>query len=205
MQGLMLAEITTTPYQAPHKPLLTLYFTQHAGHSQHGPLPQQRSDGQGCGVHGVPFSWHFEGAGAALMLATSFCIFMVCTDQLAFRRSTCGFDAANLTLHRNGLVGYSASKRTWPTHLLLPWCCVQVWPVPLIYGVYMVLLAGALIEYTAIYGVYIYIGLTKTIRTYIRIYGIYTVFLAGKLPYIWSYTVYVYGIGQPYIHGSGRP
>ena len=69
----------------------------------------------------------------------------------------------------------------------------------------MVLLAGALIEYTAIYGVYIYIGLTKTIRTYIRIYGIYTVFLAGKLPYIWSYTVYVYGIGQPYIHGSGRP
>ena len=61
----------------------------------------------------------------------------------------------------------------------------------------MVLLAGALIEYTAIYGVYIYIGLTKTIRTYIRIYGVYTVLLAGKLLTIRSHTVYTYGSSQP--------
>jgi len=32
----------------------------------------------------------------------------------------------------------------------------------------------------------------------IRIYGVHTVFLAGKSPYIRSYTVYIYGSGQPY-------
>jgi len=31
------------------------------------------------------------------------------------------------------------------------------------------------------------------------IYGAYTVFLARKLPYIRSYTVYIYGSGQPYV------
>jgi hypothetical protein len=31
----------------------------------------------------------------------------------------------------------------------------------------------------------------------IGIYGVYTVFLAGKLPYIRSYTVCIYGCGQP--------
>ena len=35
-------------------------------------------------------------------------------------------------------------------------------------------------------------------HTYIRIYGVYTVFLAGRLPYIQSYTVHIYGSGQPY-------
>ena len=30
------------------------------------------------------------------------------------------------------------------------------------------------------------------------IYGVHTVFLAGKSPYIRSYTVYIYGSGQPY-------
>jgi hypothetical protein len=33
--------------------------------------------------------------------------------------------------------------------------------------------------------------------TYIRNYGVDTLFLAGKLPYIRSYTVYIYGSGQP--------
>jgi len=33
------------------------------------------------------------------------------------------------------------------------------------------------------------------------IYGVYTVFLAGKSPNIRSYTVYIYGSGQPYIYG----
>ena len=32
---------------------------------------------------------------------------------------------------------------------------------------------------------------------FIRIYGVYVVMLAGKLPYIRSYTVYIYGSGQP--------
>ena len=33
------------------------------------------------------------------------------------------------------------------------------------------------------------------------IYGVYTVFLAGKLLNIWSYTVYIYGFGKPYLLG----
>jgi len=33
-------------------------------------------------------------------------------------------------------------------------------------------------------------------HTYIRIYGVYTIFLAGKLPYIRLYTVYIYGSDQ---------
>ena len=36
-------------------------------------------------------------------------------------------------------------------------------------------------------------------HTLISIYGIYTVFLAGKSPYIQSYTVCIYGSGQPYV------
>ena len=43
-----------------------------------------------------------------------------------------------------------------------------------------------------------YVGLAKTIHTYIRIYGVYTVILAVKLPYIRSYTVFMYGSDQPY-------
>jgi len=34
-------------------------------------------------------------------------------------------------------------------------------------------------------------------HTYIRIYGVYTVVLAGKSPFIRSYTVCIYGSGQP--------
>jgi hypothetical protein len=37
-------------------------------------------------------------------------------------------------------------------------------------------------------------------HTFIGIYGVYTVFLAGKSPYIRSYTVCIYGSGQPYIY-----
>ena len=37
-------------------------------------------------------------------------------------------------------------------------------------------------------------------RTFIGIYVVYTVFLAGKSPYIWSYTVCIYGSGQPYVY-----
>jgi len=33
-------------------------------------------------------------------------------------------------------------------------------------------------------------------HTFIGIYGVYTGFLAGTSPYIWSYTVQVYGSGQ---------
>jgi hypothetical protein len=37
-------------------------------------------------------------------------------------------------------------------------------------------------------------------HTFIGIYiGVHTVFLAGKLQNIRSYTVYIYGSGQPYI------
>jgi hypothetical protein len=32
------------------------------------------------------------------------------------------------------------------------------------------------------------------------IYGVCTVLLVGKSPNIWSYTVYIYGHGQPYKH-----
>jgi hypothetical protein len=32
------------------------------------------------------------------------------------------------------------------------------------------------------------------------IFGVCTVFLAGKSPNIWSYTVYIYGSGQPYTY-----
>ena len=35
----------------------------------------------------------------------------------------------------------------------------------------------------------------------IYIYGVYTVFLAGKSPNVRSYTVYIYGSGQPYSGG----
>jgi hypothetical protein len=41
----------------------------------------------------------------------------------------------------------------------------------------------------------IFIGLARTIC----IYGVYTAFLAGKSPNIRSYTVHIYGFGQPYI------
>jgi hypothetical protein len=35
--------------------------------------------------------------------------------------------------------------------------------------------------------------------TFMGIYGVHTVILAGKSPYIRSYTVQIYGSGQPYI------
>jgi hypothetical protein len=38
-------------------------------------------------------------------------------------------------------------------------------------------------------------------HTFIGIYGAHTVFLAGKSPYIRSYTVQIYGSGQPFIYG----
>jgi len=41
-------------------------------------------------------------------------------------------------------------------------------------------------------------------HTYIRIYDVYTVFLAGKLPYIRSYTVYIHGSGQPYSYAESH-
>jgi len=41
-----------------------------------------------------------------------------------------------------------------------------------------------------------HLGLARTIY----IYGVYTVFLAGKSPNIRSYTVHIYGSGQPYTH-----
>jgi predicted adenine nucleotide alpha hydrolase (AANH) superfamily ATPase len=34
-------------------------------------------------------------------------------------------------------------------------------------------------------------------HTFIGIYGVHMVFIAGKSPYIWSYTVCIYGSGQP--------
>ena len=37
-------------------------------------------------------------------------------------------------------------------------------------------------------------------HTCIGIYGVHTVFLAGKSPYIRSYTVQIYCSGQPYTH-----
>jgi hypothetical protein len=41
------------------------------------------------------------------------------------------------------------------------------------------------------------VKLARTIHL-IGIYGVYTVPLAGKSPYIRSYTVQIYGSGQPY-------
>jgi hypothetical protein len=43
----------------------------------------------------------------------------------------------------------------------------------------------------------ILLGLARTIYIYIYIYGVYTVILAEESPNIWSYTVYIYGSGQP--------
>ena len=40
---------------------------------------------------------------------------------------------------------------------------------------------------------------------FIRIYGVHTVFLAGNSPYIRSYTVQIYGSGQPYIFDMPAP
>jgi hypothetical protein len=37
-------------------------------------------------------------------------------------------------------------------------------------------------------------------HTFMGIYGVYTVFLAGKSPYIRSYTVCIYNSGQPYVY-----
>jgi hypothetical protein len=39
-------------------------------------------------------------------------------------------------------------------------------------------------------------------HTFIGIYGVHTVLLAGKSPYIRSYTVQIYGSGQPYTCSS---
>ena len=57
-------------------------------------------------------------------------------------------------------------------------------------------------KYTCIYGVYIQFWPTlgifgREITKYTVIYGVYTVFLAGKSPNIRSYTMYIYGSGQP--------
>jgi len=68
-----------------------------------------------------------------------------------------------------------------------------------IYGVYTYGIFGREIaKYIVIYGVYIRFWPTPTILPY-TIYMVYThtVFLAGKLPNIQSYTVYIYGSGQP--------
>jgi hypothetical protein len=40
--------------------------------------------------------------------------------------------------------------------------------------------------------------ISKAGHTFIRIYSVHTLFLAGKSPYIRSYTVCIYGSGQPY-------
>jgi hypothetical protein len=47
---------------------------------------------------------------------------------------------------------------------------------------------------------YIGVGLAKTVY----IYGLYTVVLAEKAPNIRSYTVFIYGSGQPYIGGNAQ-
>ena len=58
------------------------------------------------------------------------------------------------------------------------------------------LLASA-IQYT-VYGIWPYdIRRVGQNHTFIGIYGVYTVFLAGKSPYIRSYTVCINGSGQP--------
>jgi hypothetical protein len=44
-----------------------------------------------------------------------------------------------------------------------------------------------------------FVGLARTIY----IYGVYTVILAGESPNIRSYTVCIYGFGQPYAFGPG--
>ena len=38
-------------------------------------------------------------------------------------------------------------------------------------------------------------------HTFIDMFSVYTIFLAGKSPYIRSYTVCIYGSGQPYTFG----
>jgi hypothetical protein len=58
-----------------------------------------------------------------------------------------------------------------------------------------VYLCAGQVQYKA-YELTTFVGLARTI--YIRcVYGI----LAGKSPDIWSYTVYIYGSGQPYTFG----
>ena len=67
------------------------------------------------------------------------------------------------------------------------------------------------VHYTPYMPVYLVISL-KTIpyvhricrvgqnHIFVRIYGVHTVFLAGESPYIRSYTVCIYGSGQPYVY-----
>jgi hypothetical protein len=52
---------------------------------------------------------------------------------------------------------------------------------------------------TCIHRIYVhklYTQYVYTVRTYIRVYGVCTVFLSGILPFMRSYTVYIYGSGQ---------
>jgi len=51
-------------------------------------------------------------------------------------------------------------------------------------------------EVSAFQHTHTYLGLARTIY----IYGVFTVILAGKSPKIRSYTVYIYGSGQPYTY-----
>ena len=41
-------------------------------------------------------------------------------------------------------------------------------------------------------------------HAFIGVYGVHTVFIAGKSPYARSYTVQIYGSGQPYLYGVVR-
>ena len=49
---------------------------------------------------------------------------------------------------------------------------------------------------------WIYVCRVGQNHTFISIHGVYTVLLAGKSPIIRSYTVYIYGSGQPYTHDT---
>ena len=82
------------------------------------------------------------------------------------------------------------------------------WPKPYIYR-YIRCIHGVfgreITKYMVIYGVYIRSWPTRLMirvgqnHTFIGIYGVYTEFLAGKSPFIRSYTVCIYGPGQPYL------
>jgi hypothetical protein len=42
-------------------------------------------------------------------------------------------------------------------------------------------------------------------QDHVYVYDVYTVFLAGKPPNIWSYTVLIYGPGRPYLESISNP
>jgi hypothetical protein len=65
------------------------------------------------------------------------------------------------------------------------------------YGVYIVCFGREITKGTVLYGVYVRYFWKGNHQMYGLIRCICTVFLAGKSPNVWSYTVYIYSLANP--------